>query len=90
MSEYKEDLGHFFLWSGCDLLSFGFLYIGSKNTNLDMALPWTGNTELILPEQKLWWLLLGSKLVVKPSRPGHMLDMWASRADWDHQMSTCP
>lgn len=42
----------FFTWKGCDLL-FGLVSIGDKSTNLDMALPFTGNTELILVKQNL-------------------------------------
>lgn len=43
----------FFTWKGCDLLCLGLVNIGNKSTNLDKALPFTGNTELILVKQNL-------------------------------------
>lgn len=46
---------HFFIWSGHDLLCFGLLNIGNKNTSVDMALPLARNTESVLLKHKLCW-----------------------------------
>ena len=45
----------FFTWNGCDLLCFGLVSIGNKSADLHTALPFTGNTELILLKQNLCW-----------------------------------
>lgn len=37
----------FFIWSGCDLLRFGFVSIRNKNINSDMFLVLVGILELI-------------------------------------------
>lgn len=65
------------MWSGCGLLCFGLLSIGNKNTNLDIALPYAGNTELMLLNQKLCWYR-SQVLNLKSSRQSlacsHMLE----------------
>lgn len=45
----------FFLGSACDLLSLGLVDIRWENTDLDIVLPFSANTELKHVKQKFRW-----------------------------------